>query len=99
MQDDPFYDYANKIVEKKGELPIELKRSMVAEIVTSLNDIFNAEIISRLSLEGLDAFNKLLDEGADPNKVTQFIEDSGIDIQNALTVAMAKFNKAYLGKS
>ncbi|MBP9820823.1 hypothetical protein KBC85_01635 [Candidatus Saccharibacteria bacterium] len=33
------------------------------------------------------------------NKITEYIEGNGIDIQNALTIFVSKFNIACLGKS
>ncbi len=98
MQDDPLYAYAKQIVDEKGDLPEEVKRSMINDILASMNDHLNAEILTRLTPAGFDEFNKLLDTNPSPEAVIKFIEDSGIDIQNATVTAMTRFKKAYYGE-
>lgn len=98
MQDDPLYAYAKQIVDEKGDLPAEVKQSMLNDILDAMNTSLDAEILTRLTPTGFDEFNKLLDTNPSPEVVTKFIEDSGIDIQNATVTAMTRFKKAYYGE-
>lgn len=97
MESDPLYKYAKQLVDEKGNLPDEIKKSMLADILLGMNDSLDAEIVSRLTLTGIDEFNKLLDKNPTPDEVIKFLEDSGVNIQNATSVALNRFIKAYDG--
>lgn len=98
MVQDPLYKYAKQIVDEKGELPQEIKQQMIVEILSSMNDYLDMELVSRLSPEATDQLNKLLDNNASPENVTKLFEDNGVDIQNATIVALSRFKKAYYGE-
>ncbi len=98
MVQDPLYKYAKQIVDEKEELPQEIKQQMIVEILSSMNDYLDMELVSRLSPEATDQLNKLLDNNVLPEVVTKLFEDNGVDIQNATIVALSRFKKAYYGE-
>lgn len=98
MVQDPLYKYAKQIVDEKADLPQEIKQQMLVEILSSMNDYLDMELVSRLNPEATDQLNKLLDANASGENVTKLFINNGVDIENATIVALSRFKKAYYGE-
>lgn len=91
--------FAENLLIEKGayRLDPETIGGMKKEITERLELLVNKVSLEALSEEDLVGFNKLLDEGADPDKMQAFIAEKVPDIKQRLMDALYRFRLVYLG--
>lgn len=86
------------IVEKK--LPADLEKEVVdqikSDLLSKVEDRVNAVIISNLSEDKLDEFNKLLDSDISDEEMQKFCSDNIPDLPQLLASELIVFKQSYL---
>src|SRR3989344_3347413 len=95
----PLDTFADSLIEEKKfpELLPEVKEQIKTDLLVRIDDFLAARIIAELSDEDVDAFEKLLNAGAQPTDIQQFAVDHIQDFQSFLTQSLMEFRAVYLG--
>lgn len=95
----PLLDTARQLVATKGiRIESDVQEQLVQEVAEALEDHINGELLSRLTDEQLDAFDREITDDTTADDTLAFFTRNGVDIQDATKVAMTRFKQAYLGE-
>ncbi|MDO4611515.1 MAG: DUF5663 domain-containing protein [Candidatus Saccharibacteria bacterium] len=93
-------DFIESLLKDKGitDLDPEVKEELVADMKQRLMDQINTAAIMQLSEEKVDELNVLL-ESPDftAEKMTEFMQNSGVNLTEVTLDTMLKFRSFYLG--
>ncbi len=93
-------DFIESLLKDKGitDLDPEIKEELVADMKQRLMDQINTAAIMQLSEEKVDELNVLL-ESPDftAEKMTEFMQNSGVNLTEVTLDTMLKFRSFYLG--
>ncbi len=93
-------DFIESLLKDKGitDLDPEIKEELVADMKQRLMDQINTAAIMQLSEEKVDELNILL-ESPDftAEKMTEFMQNSGVNLTEVTLDTMLKFRSFYLG--
>lgn len=96
--DDPILSAARSLVEEKSpHIDAEAKEIMTNEVALAIEDHINAELLNRLSAEQVEQFNREVTDDTSEDEALAFFTRAGVDINDAVTVALRRFKRAYLG--
>lgn len=91
--------FVDRLIEEK-KLPSDLEKEVVDQIKSDLlsrvEDRVNAVIISNLSEDKLDEFNKLLDGDISDEEMQKFCSDNIPDLPQLLASELIVFKQTYL---
>ncbi len=89
--------FAEDILKDQQNLDPEVKEIMVTDLVDSLSSFINKELVIRLNEKQVKEFNDLLDTNPSDEATVAFFQNNGVNIDEAVQSAMAKFRIAYIG--
>ena len=96
-QQDPLRMIAEDIIKSETGLDADLKERMISELVTGMERHINSSLISRLTEEQAKEFLQFLDTNPSDTQTVQFFKDRGVNVDEAVTAALANFKAAYVG--
>lgn len=96
-QQDPLRMIAEDIIKSEVGLDADLKERMIGELVTGMERHINSSLISRLTEDQAKEFLQFLDTNPSDTQTVQFFKDKGVNVDEAVTAALANFKAAYVG--
>lgn len=91
--------FVSRLVEEK-KFPTSLEKEVVdqikADLLVRVEARMNAVLISNMSPENLEEFNKLLDNNATDEEVQKFCADAIPDLQQIIASELMVFKQKYL---
>lgn len=93
-------EFIEEILKEKGLPPNmdpEVRKRLVSDMKTRVNDLINNRIIDNMNDKQLDEFNKLIDTKPDEKTVQDFIDKNVSNKQQVATAALIEFKQLYLG--
>lgn len=96
--DDPLRKIAEEIVDGKGDdLYPELREQMIADLMRGMEQHINTEIVSRMTDEQADDFVQFMAKTPSDQETVDYLKGFGIDLNDAVAVALRRFKDAYVG--
>ena len=96
------HEFISDLLVRRGitDLPDDIREQTIDEMTDLLLDeIDNAAIDALPEDKAIELADKLDDESFDDEKVAQFMQDSGIDLQRIALETMLQFRMLYLGEA
>lgn len=100
MQTQNIDDFISQLLVDKGikDLEPEIEQSLKNDMKTRLMDQINKAAIMQLSEEKADELSGMIDDPDFTNeKLTEFMQNSGVNLTEVTIDTMLQFRSAYLG--
>lgn len=93
-------DAAEKILQEKGMqiTDDEVRQQCIADIVDSISDRINAEIIEAMNDNQRTDFDKLVDTNADARTVREFISANVSNLPDIIATSILEVRNTYLAQ-
>ncbi len=94
--------FANGLLVEKGLSKVEpdVREQMVNDLLERINAFIDRAVLESLPAEKLEELDKMLDAGtATEEKIAELVRVSGVNTEEMITDALAKFHDIYLGNS
>jgi Arc/MetJ-type ribon-helix-helix transcriptional regulator len=95
-------DFIDQLIDEKGysDLDDDVRHELKVDMIQRLMDQIDQAAINALPEDkAIELADKLDDESFDDEKVAQFMQDSGIDLQQVALETMLQFRMLYLGEA
>ncbi len=92
-------EFVNQMIRDGGydSLPPDVTAQMTTDLRARLNDRFFAAVVHSLEEADLSQFREILDKGAEPSIVQQFLSSHITNLPDLLSRTMLEFRSDYLG--
>ena len=95
-------DFIDQLIDEKGysDLDDDVRQELKTDMIQRLMDQIDQAAINALPEDkAIELADKLDDESFDDEKVAEFMQNSGIDLQQVALETMLQFRMLYLGEA
>ena len=97
--DDPLNKFIDDMLASKSwntTIDEDAKKQLAEDLKNRLLDQIDQAVISALPEDRIDGLNELLDKEVQDEEVSEYIANSGVDVQRVTTQAMLRFRELNL---
>lgn len=97
IENNSINQFIDELVQQKGltNLDKDVLEQIKEDLSNRLEDRINAAILSKISANKLDEFNKLLDLN-DEEKTQNFVKENIPNLEELITIELVNFGKLYI---
>ena len=95
-------DFIDQLIDEKGysDLDDDVRQELKTDMIQRLMDQIDQAAINALPEDkAIELADKLDDESFDDEKVAEFMQNSGVDLQQVALETMLQFRMLYLGEA